>query len=97
MFLACFGDNVQAAAGADFLPKNLNARNAYLISDNSTEYTTLLASYFKQAYEHNGGKLLGEDYYKSGDKSFAAQITKLKALGTKPEPSTSPPCRTTSA
>lgn len=85
MFLACFGDNVQAAAGADFLPRNLNARNAYLISDNSTEYTTLLASYFKQAYEHNGSKLLGEDYYKSGDKSFAAQITKLKALGTKPD------------
>jgi branched-chain amino acid transport system substrate-binding protein len=85
MFLACFGDNVQAAAGADFLPKNLNAKNAYLISDNSTEYTTLLASYFKQAHEHNGGKLLGEDYYKSGDRSFAAQITKLKALGTKPD------------
>jgi branched-chain amino acid transport system substrate-binding protein len=85
MFLACFGDNVQAAAGADFLPKSLKAKSAYLISDNSTEYTTLLASYFKQAYEHNGGKLLGEDYYKSGDKSFAAQITKLKALGTRPD------------
>ena len=85
MFLACFGDNVQAAAGADFLPKDLKAKSAYLISDNSTEYTTLLASYFKQAYEHNGGKLLGEDFYKSGDKSFAAQITKLKALGTKPD------------
>src|SRR3954447_8714080 len=85
IFLACFGDNVQAAAGAGFLPKNLHAQNAYLIADNSTEYTTLLASYFKQAFEHEGGKLLGEDYYKSGDRSFAAQITKLKALGTKPD------------
>jgi len=85
MFLACFGDNVQAAAGAEFLKNELKAKNVYLLSDNSTEYTTLLAAYFKQAFEHGGGTLVGEDNYKSGDKSFTAQITKLKALPAKPD------------
>jgi branched-chain amino acid transport system substrate-binding protein len=85
MFLACFGDNVQAAAGAEFLKDTLKAKKVYLLTDNSTEYTTLLSSYFKQAFEKGGGTLSLEDNYKSGDKSFTAQITKLKALGEKPD------------
>ena len=51
----------------------------------STEYTTLLARYFKAAYKKAGGKVLGESFYKSGDKSFTAQITKIKAQKTKPD------------
>ena len=43
MFLACFGDNVQAAAGAEFVLSKLQAKNVYLLRDNSSEYTTLLA------------------------------------------------------
>src|SRR5882757_857929 len=43
MFLACFGDNVQAAAGAEFLKDTLKAKKVYLLTDNSTEYTTLLS------------------------------------------------------
>jgi len=85
MFLACFGDNVQAAAGAEFLKDTLKAKKVYLLTDNSTEYTTLLSSYFKQAFEKGGGTLSLEDNYKSGDKSFTAQITKLKALPVKPD------------
>jgi len=85
MFLACFGDNVQAAAGADFLRGTLKAGKVYLLTDNSTEYTTLLSGYFKQAFAKGGGTLVLEDNYKSGDKSFTAQITKLKALADKPD------------
>jgi len=62
MFLACFGDNVQAAAGAEFVLNKLNGKNAYLLRDNSTEYTTLLAKYFDKdgiksvlLAEHVGG------------------------------------------
>lgn len=85
MFLACFGDNVQAAVGAEFVFKNLKGKNAYLVWDKGTEYTTLLGKYFKDAYAKAGGKLLGEETYKSGDKNFSAQITKIKALKTKPD------------
>jgi branched-chain amino acid transport system substrate-binding protein len=85
MFLACFGDNVQAAAGAEFVINKLAGKTVYLLRDNSTEYTTLLAKYFKEAYTHGGGQIVLEDDYKAGDKSFTAQITKLKALPAKPD------------
>ncbi len=85
MFLACFGDNVQAAAGAEFVLNKLSGKTVYLLRDNSTEYTTLLAKYFEEAYSHGGGQIVLKDDYKSGDKSFTAQITKLKALPNKPD------------
>ena len=84
MFLAPFGDNVQAAVGAEFSLKNLKAKTSYLLIDKGSEYTVLLGKFFKDAYLKGGGKITLEDSYKSGDKSFAAQITKLKALKTKP-------------
>ena len=85
MFLACFGDNVQAAAGAEFILGKLGAKTVYLLRDNSAEYTTLLAKYYEAAFTHGGGTILLKDDYKSGDKSFTAQITKLKAQGQKPD------------
>ena len=85
IFLACFGDNVQAAAGAEFVLNKLNGKTAFLLRDNSTEYTTLLAKYFEAAYTHGGGQIIARDDYKAGDKSFTAQITKLKALPNKPD------------
>jgi branched-chain amino acid transport system substrate-binding protein len=85
IFLACFGDNVQAAAGADFVKSELDGSKVFLLRDNSTEYTTLLAKYFDEAFTHDGGKIIGRDDYKSGDTSFSAQITKLKAMSTKPD------------
>ena len=85
MFLACFGDNVQAASGAEFVLGKLNGKKVYLLRDNSTEYTTLLAKYFDEAFTNGGGTIVARDDYKSGDKSFTAQITKLKALSDKPE------------
>ncbi|MEZ2131421.1 MULTISPECIES: ABC transporter substrate-binding protein [unclassified Sinorhizobium] len=85
MFLACFGDNVQAAAGAEFVLSKLSGKNVYLLRDNSAEYTTLLAKYFDEALTNGGGKIIARDDYKSGDTSFTAQITKLKALSQKPD------------
>ena len=85
MFLACFGDNVQAASGAEFVQRKLNGKNVYLLRDNSAEYTTLLAKYFDEAFTKGGGTIIARDDYKSGDKSFTAQITKLKALSDKPD------------
>ena len=84
MFLEPFGDNVQAAVGAEFAMKRWGNK-AYLLYDKATEYTNLLAGYFKDAFTHAGGQLLLEDSYKSGDTSYSAQITKLRALSTQPD------------
>src|SRR5262245_17365344 len=85
IFLACFGDNVQAAAGADFISKKLNGKTAYLLRDIGAEYTTLLAQYFDEAFTKEGGQVVSRDDYKTGDKTFTAQITKLKASSPMPD------------
>ncbi len=41
LFMACFGDNVQAAAGAEYATQQYG-KNAYLLWDKGVEYTTLL-------------------------------------------------------
>jgi len=84
MFLACFGDNVQAAAGAEYAFKNFG-KTAYLLSDMGVEYTTLLGQYFKSRFEELGGTIVLEDTYEDSATDFSAQITKLKALTTQPD------------
>jgi len=84
MFLAPFGDNVQAAVGAEFAVKNFG-KTAYLLWDKGTEYTTLLAGYFKKRFAELGGKIVLEDTYQFGDKDYSAQIAKAKALPQQPD------------
>jgi len=84
VFLAAFGDNVQAAAGAEYAMQNFG-KTAYLLSDNGIEYTTLLGQYFKAAFEAAGGTIVLEDVYDDAATDFSAQITKLKALTTQPD------------
>lgn len=83
VFLAAFGDNVQAAAGAEFAQANFGD-SAYLLWDKGVEYTTLLAAYFKDAFTANGGTIVLEDSYETDATDFSAQITKLKALPEQP-------------
>ncbi len=82
-FMACFGDNVQAAAGAEYAYKNFG-HTAYLLWDQGVEYTTLLASYFKTRFEQLGGTIVLEDTYADDATDFSAQITKLRALTDQP-------------
>jgi len=85
LFLACFGDNVQAAAGAEYAFNTLKFKNVYLLTDQGSEYTKLLSKYFKERYTEMGGQVILEDSYQTGDKDFSAQITKLKGTSTQPD------------
>ena len=79
MFLACFGDNVQAAVGAEYSFEKFG-KNAYFLWDKGVEYTTLLGQYFKSRFTELGGKIVLEDSYDDEATDFSAQITKIKAL-----------------
>ncbi len=85
MFLAPFGDNVQAAAGAEFMFNKLNCKTAWRFWDKGAEYTTLLAKYWQTRFEELGGKVVLDDTYTQGDTDFSAQITRLKALSPQPD------------
>jgi branched-chain amino acid transport system substrate-binding protein len=63
LFLACFGDNVQAAAGAEYAFNTLQAKTAYVIYDESTEYTRLLQQYFVTRFQELGGKVIGSQSF----------------------------------
>jgi len=84
MFLACFGDNVQAAVGAEYGFKTFG-KNAYLLLDKGVEYTTLLAGYFKARYTELGGTIALEDQYDDKATDFSAQIAKIKTLSPAPD------------
>jgi branched-chain amino acid transport system substrate-binding protein len=85
LFLACFGDNVQAAAGAEYAFNTLKYKNVYLLTDQGTEYTKLLSKYFQERFTELGGQVVLEDSYQTGDKDFSAQIAKVKAAATPPD------------
>jgi branched-chain amino acid transport system substrate-binding protein len=84
MFLACFGDNVQAAVGAEYSFKTFG-KNAYFLWDKGVEYTTLLGAYFKSRFTELGGTIALEDSYDDKATDFSAQITKIKALTPTPD------------
>ncbi len=84
MYLACFGDNVQAAVGAEYGFKTFG-KNAYLLWDKGVEYTTLLGGYFKARFTELGGTIVLEDQYDDKATDFSAQIAKIKALPTQPD------------
>jgi len=83
-FMACFGDNTQAAAGAEYAFSTLGLETAYVLFDETTDYTVGLAKYFKERYLQLGGEIVGEDTYAGGATDFSAQIAKLKGLATPP-------------
>lgn len=85
LYLACFGDNVQAAAGAEYAVTSMKAKTVYLLIDKGMEYTLLLGKYFKERFIELGGKVVLEDNYQTGDKDYSAQITKLRGQKTAPD------------
>jgi branched-chain amino acid transport system substrate-binding protein len=71
LFLACFGDNVQAAAGAEFAADWLSARTAAILFDKDMDYTRLLQSYFGQSFTAQGGSVVLRAGFHTGDRDIA--------------------------
>ncbi len=60
LFLACFGDNAQAAAGAEYAHAELGARTAAVFYDRGMDYARLLARYFSRAFRSQGARIVLE-------------------------------------
>jgi branched-chain amino acid transport system substrate-binding protein len=85
IFMLPFGDNTQAAATAEFTYGKKGWKTASMLMDTEWDYTKFLSKYFIARYTEQGGKMLLEDTYKSGDKDFSAQLTKIKNLDPQPD------------
>jgi branched-chain amino acid transport system substrate-binding protein len=67
LFLACFGDNVQAAAGAEWAFKTLKARSAVVLYNQRSSYAKLLQGYFQARFKQLGGHVLAVRRYALDD------------------------------
>jgi branched-chain amino acid transport system substrate-binding protein len=58
LFLACYGDNAQAATAAQYASERLGARTATVLYDPHVQYCRALARYFERSLHAQGGKVL---------------------------------------
>jgi len=65
-FLACFGDDVQAAAAADWL-RTQGAKKVGILFDDSKTYTRLLSRYFAKAFTASGGVVTEQIAFLGGE------------------------------
>lgn len=72
LFLACFGDNVQAAAAAEFAHGTLGARSVAIVYNEAAAYTRLLQGYFRERFEGLGGTIADSRSYAATDGQAAA-------------------------
>ncbi|HMQ52803.1 MAG TPA: ABC transporter substrate-binding protein [Anaerolineae bacterium] len=84
-FMVPFGDDTQAYAIADYAVDELEGKTAYMLVDQAYDFTTALASFFKERWEARGGEIVLEDIYQSGDTDFSAQIARVKELDPQPD------------
>lgn len=71
-FLACFGDNAQAAVAAEWLRSEKKSDRVAVIFDRTETYTRLLKRYFTQAFRRSGGRIVSETAFQPGQ---AVRIT----------------------
>lgn len=83
VFRVCFIDSEQGPAAAKLAVNELKAKTAAIIYDVAQDYSVALAKFFKEAFIKGGGKIVGEQMFKSGDREFTAQLGTLMA--TKPD------------
>ncbi len=81
IFRACFMDDFQAIAMAEFAYNTLGSRKAAMLVNSGDPYSTALASFFRQRFEELGGQIVAEEKYLSKDTEFRPQLTKIKSSG----------------
>lgn len=83
-YLAAFGDNVQASAAAEYALKQ-GAKTVFTVSSPDISYTENTPKFFVDAFEHGGGKTLGDVTYNLGQTDFSVQVTQIANLPEQPD------------
>lgn len=79
IFRVCFIDPFQGTVMANFATKTLKAKRIAVLTDVKSDYSKGLAKFFKERFVANGGQILAELDFNTGDKDFKAQLTAIKA------------------
>ena len=79
IFRMCFLDSYQGQSMARYIAQDLKMKNAAVLIDNKSDYSTGLAKFFSDAFVAAGGKIVATQSYAKGDSDFRAQLTAIKA------------------
>src|SRR2546430_864663 len=78
IFRGCLIDPFQGTVMAKFaLSKGW--KKIAVLTDVKQDYSVGLAQFFKENFAKNGGQIVKEQSYSTGDKDFKAQLTSIKA------------------
>ena len=80
VFRVCFIDSYQGGVLSSFAYRTLNARKAAILVDARNDYSVGLAAAFRERFEKEGGRIVGEMKYTEGDSDFSAQLTAIRDL-----------------
>ncbi|MBS1676998.1 MAG: ABC transporter substrate-binding protein [Actinobacteria bacterium] len=75
----------EGATMAEWAFEKKGWKTAYLLTDDTLEFTKQSAFGFKERWKELGGNLVGEDTFKQEDQSIASQINAIKGLSEQPE------------
>jgi len=79
IFRACFIDPFQGAVMARFAKDELHAKRLAILFDFKQDYSVGLADFFRDTVKKNGGEIVADERYTSGDIEFRAQLTTIRA------------------
>jgi branched-chain amino acid transport system substrate-binding protein len=80
VFRVCFIDPFQGTVMAKFATSR-QWKKVAILTDSKQDYSVGLSQFFKEYFTKNGGTIVSEQSYGSGDKDFKAQLTAIKATG----------------
>lgn len=78
VFRVCFIDPFQGTVMGKFALNSLKTKRVALLIDVKQDYSVGLSQYFVEYFTANGGTIVADLKYGSGDKDFRAQLTAIK-------------------
>lgn len=79
VFRVCYTDDLQGPVMATFAYEALGLRKVALVTDNKQPYSTYLSKTFRDSFVKQGGQIIDEQFYESGNTQFSGLLTNLKA------------------
>ena len=79
VFRACFIDPFQGSVMARFAMEELKAKRLAILFDFKQDYSVGLADFFRNKVKEQGGEIVADERYTSGDIEFRAQLTTIRS------------------
>ncbi len=76
-FRACFIDPYQGAGAATYVIQNMGFKRAAVLKDVANDYAVGLANFFSSSFKKQGGEIVVNLNYNSGDQDFTPQLTQI--------------------